>query len=236
MLLGGLLLLAAEGQGAVYVYLDTEGTAHFTDAPTTPEFRRVPAFDLPEDANLVRGQYANLINRIAAEEGVDPHLVRAVIRAESNFDPLAISRKGAQGLMQLMPGTAGRYAVPDAFDPEANIRGGVRYLRYLQDLFPGRLPLALAAYNAGEQAVLRYAGVPPFPETRQYVDRVLGFYGRPAQAAGGTSGSRPAGRTQTEAAESPPSTPSVYRSLDADGTPFYTNLPPVIRPPAGVGR
>src|SRR5574341_2024556 len=114
---------------------------------------------------------------------MDPALVKAIIRAESNFDPFALSRKGAQGLMQLMPRTAGRYAVGNAYDPEANIRGGVRYLRSLHDMFPGQLPLVLAAYNAGENAVLRYDGIPPFPETRDYVARVLGFYGSRGESA-----------------------------------------------------
>ena len=147
-------------EAAVYVHVDEAGTAHFTDAPTKPYFQLIPAFGLPPDANLVRGQYADLINQIASEEGVDPELVRAIIKAESNFDPRAVSRKGAQGLMQLMPGTAGRYAVTNAFDPETNIRGGVRHLRVMHDRFPGQLPLALAAYNAGENVVLRYNAIP----------------------------------------------------------------------------
>ena len=167
-------------QAAVYGYVDAEGTAHFTDAPTKTQFRWLPAFGLPPGANLDHGQYAELIHAIAAESGVDPALVKAIIRAESNFNRHAVSRKGAQGLMQLMPGTAGRYAVGNAFDPAENIRGGVRYLRFLQDRFPGQLHLAVAAYNAGENAVLKHNGIPPYAETRQYVARVLAFYGRPA--------------------------------------------------------
>ncbi len=167
-------------QAAVYGYVDAEGTAHFTDAPTKTQFRWLPAFGLPPGANLDHGQYAELIHAIAAENGVDPALVKAIIRAESNFNRHAISRKGAQGLMQLMPGTAGRYAVSNAFDPAENIRGGVRYLRFLQDRFPGQLHLAVAAYNAGENAVLQHNGIPPYAETRQYVARVLAFL-RPAR-------------------------------------------------------
>jgi len=177
-LLAGFLLLVppTSGEAAIYVYTDEAGTVHFTDKPAvrpSPVFSRLPS------GNLVGGQYADLINGIAGEEGVDPALVRAIIKAESNFEPNATSRKGAQGLMQLMPGTARRYAIRDTFDPEANIRGGVRYLRFLQDLFPGQLALALAAYNAGENAVVRYNGIPPYPETRQYVNRVLQFYKSP---------------------------------------------------------
>jgi hypothetical protein len=233
LLAGGLLLLApvASLEAAVYVYVDEAGTAHFTDAPTKPYFRPIPAFGLPQDVNLVRGQYADLINQIAAEEGVDPELVRAIIKAESNFDAHALSRKGAQGLMQLMPGTAGRYAVTNAFDPERNIRGGVRHLRFLHDLFPGQISLALAAYNAGENVVLRYNGIPPYPETRLYVNRVLRYYRHPdTRAAQATSG-RNEGSEASSALAS-----RVYRRVDDNGIPTYTNLPPLVRSPAGTAR
>jgi soluble lytic murein transglycosylase len=233
---GALLLLVpvVSGEAAVYVYVDPAGTAHYTDAPTKTYFRPLPAFGLPPNVNLVRGQYADLINQVAAEEGVDPALVRAIIKAESNFDPHAVSRKGAQGLMQLMPGTAGRYAVENSFDPEANIRGGVRYLRFLHDMFSGRLPLALAAYNAGENVVARYNGVPPYPETRQYVARVLAFYGR--RDLGGRDPGPSPRRTGIEVGRGVPSTQRVYRRVDADGTPLYTNLPPLVQSPPGSGR
>jgi soluble lytic murein transglycosylase len=229
-----LLLPVAFSHAAVYGYVDSDGTAHFTDAPTKPYFRPLPAFGLPRGVNLIRGQYATLINQIAVEERVDPELVRAIIKAESNFDRYALSRKGARGLMQLMPGTADRYAVGNTYDPEANVRGGVRHLRYLQDLFPGRLPLALAAYNAGEQAVLRYDGVPPYPETRRYVDRVLGIYGRPDLAGGQSRAQASRRRTRTEVVQLDSSPPTVYRTVDADGIPQYTNIPPIIRSSRGA--
>jgi hypothetical protein len=218
---------------AVYFHVDDEGTAHFTDAPTKTYFRPMPGFGLPRGINLTRGQYAELINAIAQENGVDPALIRAIIRAESNFDHQAISRKGAQGLMQLMPQTAWRYAVGNAFDPAENIRGGVRYLRSLQDLFPGQLHLTVAAYNAGERAVLRYNGIPPFAETREYVTRVFQFYGQPYAPVAALA-SRPAQPQRTarvERAQRVPSTPSVYRHVEADGTPHYTNLPPFVQSP-----
>jgi soluble lytic murein transglycosylase len=225
LLAWGLLALAPFSwvQAAVYGYVDAEGTAHFTDAPTTTQFRWLPAFGLPPGANLDHGQYAELIHSIAAENGVDPALVKAIIRAESNFNRHAVSRKGAQGLMQLMPGTAGRYTVGNAFDPAENIQGGVRYLRFLQDRFPGQLHLAVAAYNAGENAVLKHNGVPPYAETRQYVTRVLGFYGRPAvlpaaAAYAGAAGAQPAATTAR-----------VYRRVAPDGTPQYSNMPPLVR-------
>jgi soluble lytic murein transglycosylase len=238
ILTGGIFLLApiALGHAAVYGYVDAEGTAHFTDAPTQPYFRPLRAFGLPGGVNLVRGQYAGLINQIALEEGVDPVLVRAIIKAESNFDTYALSRKGARGLMQLMPGTAGRYSVTDIYDPEANIRGGVRYLRHLQDLFPGRLPLALAAYNAGEQVVQRYDRIPPYAETQRYVDRVLGVYGRHDPSGHRSRALASRRRSRTEVVELDPSPPSVYRTVDANGIPFYTNVPPVVRPSPGATR
>ena len=119
------------------------------------------------------------IDSTARRHGLDPLLVRALIRAESNFDPRAVSPKGAVGLMQLMPQTAQRYGVENRFDPVQNVEGGVRYLRDLIAMFEGNLTLALAAYNAGEGAVLKYGRrVPPYPESQQYVVRVRGFYDR----------------------------------------------------------
>ncbi len=235
---GGMFLLApiALCHAAVYVHVDAAGTPHFTDAPAQPYFRPLPGFGLPRGVNLVRGQYASFINQIALEERVDPELVRAIIKAESNFEQYALSRRGARGLMQLMPGTAGRFAVANPYDPEANIRGGVRYLRYLQDLFPGRLPLALAAYNAGEQVVLRYGRVPPYPETRQYVDRVLGMYGRHDPSWDRSTALASRRRTRTDVTQDEPSAPSVYRLVNTDGVPFYTNVPPVIRPSPRAAR
>lgn len=113
------------------------------------------------------------VDRIAQQNQLSPRLVHSVIRAESNYDPNAVSPKGAQGLMQLIPATARRFGVLDVFDPADNIQGGARYLKYLLGLYAGDQALALAAYNAGERAVSRYGGVPPFPETQGYVAKVL---------------------------------------------------------------
>jgi soluble lytic murein transglycosylase-like protein len=113
---------------------------------------------------------------IAMEEGLSPKLVDSIIQAESNGDAKAVSRKGAMGLIQLMPGTAKDYQVPDPFDPVANIRGGARCLRDLLEEFAGNLSLALAAYNAGPAAVRKYQGIPPFPETQEFVRKVQGGY------------------------------------------------------------
>src|SRR5438094_2725460 len=119
------------------------------------------------------------IREVAVRYDIPPILVAAIVEAESEFNPRAVSRRGARGLMQLMPGTASSLRVSDTFDPYENIEGGVRHLRRLMDRYRGNLPLVLAAYNAGEQAVMVYGGVPPYRETRRYVNRILRRIGRP---------------------------------------------------------
>ena len=120
------------------------------------------------------------IEEVAAEHGVAPKLVAAIVAVESQFNPRAVSRRGAEGLMQLMPATAAHLEVDDPFDPRDNIDGGVRHLKRLMKRFHNDLPLVLAAYNAGEQAVINHRGIPPYRETRQYVVRVLRRYDRDA--------------------------------------------------------
>jgi soluble lytic murein transglycosylase-like protein len=120
----------------------------------------------------ITGPYAKLIRGAAEKHGVDGALIQRVIAAESNFNPRAVSPKDAFGLMQLLPETAARYAVSNIFDPAQNIDAGTRYLKALLDQYEGNLPLALAAYNAGPETVQRYGGVPPFPETQNYVRRI----------------------------------------------------------------
>jgi hypothetical protein len=135
--------------------------------------------------------YDAMITRNADRYGVDPVLVHAVIQVESDFNPLCVSRTGARGLMQLMPETAKRYGVKRVHDPEENIRGGVRYLADLLQMFSSDLPRALAAYNAGENAVIRYSGIPPYSETMTYVKRALTvYYGAPYGQATGFAGRR----------------------------------------------
>lgn len=125
-------------------------------------------------------KYDPIIERYSARYGVDPTLVRAVIQVESDFNPNCVSHKGARGLMQLIPATAKRFGVSKVHDPEQNIHGGVRYLAYLMDLFNEDLPRVLAGYNAGENAVLKYGGIPPYEETGTYVKRAMTvYYGRP---------------------------------------------------------
>jgi soluble lytic murein transglycosylase-like protein len=126
-----------------------------------------------------------LVKEISLEHGVDPKLVDSLVRVESAYNPKAVSRKGAMGLMQLMPQTAKRLRVANPFDPESNIRGGVREFARLIERYSGNLQLALAAYNAGEGAVARYRGIPPYSETRNYVSKIMTLYtGRPYRVPG----------------------------------------------------
>ncbi len=153
------------------------------------------------------GEYNHHISAASAAHGVSVDVVRAVIQVESDFDRLAVSSKGAQGLMQLMPFTARRFGVSDPFDARQNIFAGVRYLRFLLDLFQGNVSLALAGYNAGENAVLRYRGVPPFKETRAYVDKILSLLGSVPSIA--TVGSQAAAFFTPGGTFGPPAAPPV---------------------------
>jgi soluble lytic murein transglycosylase-like protein len=170
---------SAGAQGAIYAYVDADGVAHFTNAPRDSRFVRLAwsaeSVRPDERGAPTRWEYDGLIGLSARQHRVPPALVKAVIAAESCFDPSAVSRKGAQGLMQLMPETARSLGVSDPLRPEQNVDGGVRYLRDMMDRY-GTLSLALAAYNAGPEAVDRHGGVPPYPETRDYVKRVLTYY------------------------------------------------------------
>lgn len=161
----------------IYKFVDEEGVIHFTNVPTDGKYKLVLK-EKPVQFNLGPDfeKYDSLIWTTAEKYNLDYTLVKAVIKAESNFNHLAISRVGARGLMQLMPGTAYSLGVYNSFHPQENIEGGVRYLRYLLNLFKGNLPLALAAYNAGEKAVARHNRIPPYQETQTYVRRVLHYF------------------------------------------------------------
>ncbi len=154
-----------------------------------------------------------LVEQTADRQEVDPKLVRAIISVESDYNPNAVSRKGAMGLMQLIPATAHRYGVDNPFDPKQNIEGGVTYLKDLLKLFGGDLTLSLAAYNAGENSVLRSGGVPAFTETREYVRKVKKRYQPPAEVKTAKSGTP----------EEPPKAP-IIRYVDAQGVVHYTNV------------
>ncbi len=176
VLIGLLMALEAPASGGrLYIYRDARGVLHFTNV--APPSRAVGArWRAPGTGASGREKlraYAGKIEEVARRYGLDPALVEAIILAESGAEPMAVSKKGAMGLMQIMPATAVELGVSNPFNPHANIEGGVRYLRQLLDRFQGNLLLALAGYNAGPAAVERYGGIPPYGETRRYVRRVL---------------------------------------------------------------
>ncbi|HEX5646507.1 MAG TPA: lytic transglycosylase domain-containing protein [Nitrospira sp.] len=178
LLAGGYLLLAGMtiAQAEIYQYIDAKGTISLTNVPSDARYRRVDIVPNRLHPTISEQELAPMISRFSRQHQLHPALIRAVIKAESDFDPHAVSRAGAVGLMQLMPQTAVRLEVRDLYDPEDNIGGGTKYLRQLLDRFRGNLPLALAAYNAGERVVDRYRALPPIDETRQYVRKVLRYY------------------------------------------------------------
>lgn len=153
--------------GDIYICRRSNGVPLFTKNPADCRYSVSPPFPT---------RFAKIIRSTSERYGVDPHLVRSIIKVESDFNPRARSPKGARGLMQLMPATARQHNVVNIYNPKENIEGGVRHLRLLLDHFRGEIPLTLAAYNAGVKAVKKYGGVPPFGETRRYVRRVLAYY------------------------------------------------------------
>lgn len=154
----------------IYRYIDANGVMHFTDTPTHGHWDMYLKEKPPATAGL--SSYLEIIRRHANSFALEEALVKAVIKVESDYQPDIVSKKGAQGLMQLIPETARLLKVANPFDPSENIRGGSEYLRQMLDLFNEDLELALAAYNSGPNTVKRYGGIPPYDETRNYVERV----------------------------------------------------------------
>jgi soluble lytic murein transglycosylase len=184
----------------VFQYIDESGTIHFTNVPTDPRYRRLQGSQKKTSAYVGRDHRQKIyqfIEREAKEQGMEPALIKAVVRAESDFNAFAVSSAGALGLMQLMPETAADLRLNDPFDPEENIRGGIRYLRYLLGTFNNDLVLSLAAYHAGVGNVLKYGRIPPIEETQIYVERVLRFYktylGKKGRGLSVYKGTRPTG-------------------------------------------
>ena len=175
-----LCLVPLAGYPAIYTYVDNNGISHFTNIiPHGKKFRVVISDRIKYVVSRVFNNttYDGMIERHAQFHGIDPNLIKAVMKAESNFNPNAMSHKGAQGLMQLMPDTARLMKVDHPWDPDENIRGGTKYLKYLDDTFGGNLDLVLAAYNAGPARVKEHnMSIPPYEETRTYVQRVKSYY------------------------------------------------------------
>ena len=191
-----LVLSAGPAAADIFSFRDERGVVHFTNMPNgdkrfklirkeetsgsktgaaTIGAARVAQLFMPAQADILK--FSSYIENASKTHGVDSALVHAVITAESGYNPVATSKAGARGLMQLMPGTAARYGVQNITDPQENINGGVKYLRDLITMFNGNLELAVAAYNAGENAVIRHGNrIPPYAETVHYVPKVLGFY------------------------------------------------------------
>jgi soluble lytic murein transglycosylase-like protein len=183
------ILLAASSVAAnakIYTYMDAQGSRHYTDVPDNNRYRllvlssqdRTASGDRYDVQVLARAaQYDSIIEHAAIAAAVEPNLLRAVIVVESGFNSHAVSKRGAVGLMQLMPATASRFGVSNPYDAQQNVHAGARYLKFLIDRFGHDIRLALAAYNAGEEAVDRNGGqIPPFSETMAYVPRVLKIY------------------------------------------------------------
>ncbi len=229
ILLGMLVLRAIPAHGQIVSYLDTNGKRVFINsdpAPARPSkipllrtaatgiaprttqtsFAEPPKISAAERAN--REKIEQMIREVSDRYRVDPALVRAVIQTESNWNSSAVSRKGALGLMQLVPGTAQQLGVSNAFDPKQNLDGGVRYLHTLLQRYNGDLDKALAAYNAGPGAVDRAGGIPQYRETREYVQKVTDSYFRPG------SNRLPRAFEQRR---------PIYRAVEADGRVVFTN-------------
>ena len=162
----------------IYVYVDNNGVLHFTNVPTLSKDYRVYLKERPQkiSASYLPDQYDRVISEASKRHGVSFSLLKALIKAESDFNPRAVSSAGAQGLMQLMPENIKSLNIKNPFDPKENIMGGAQYLKQLITRFGGKLPLALAAYNAGPGVVEQYQRVPPFRETENFVQQVMKYY------------------------------------------------------------
>jgi len=248
---GTLVWCATEASAQIYTRRNANGVVEATNVPDAVDFR----LTYPGKGTLIHsrsfrhiaydGRFDRHILDAASAFSLPADLIRAVIQVESEFDEYAVSSKGAKGLMQLMGPTARRFGVLDAFDPRQNIFGGAQYLRVLLDLFHGDLPLVLAAYNAGENAVLRYRGIPPYKETRAYVVKVQNAYdgplpwaseptpSGPARASffAPASGAAPTPGTSANSGPRPrvaPARPAVYyRWTDERGVAHASHQPPI---------
>lgn len=206
------LILSGMAAADLYVYSDADGTIHVShDSRGKEHMTLISTYREPSRRSVKRDfsnylpKYRDEIERASSKYGVEPALIRAVILAESDFDPYAISYAGALGLMQLIPETAERMGVDDPFNPMQNIDGGTRYLGKLRKMFDD-IKLSVAAYHAGEKRVAQHGGIPPIPETRQYVHRVLEYYDKFRRL-------------------SSPASSKVYQVFTSDGSVMITTSP-----------
>jgi hypothetical protein len=212
---------------SLYSYTDESGVRVLTNIPPKSPVQQLRTFGAPDEPAETpssssfdrKTAYDPIIDKYATQYNLDPSLIRSMIATESAFNAKAVSRKGAQGLMQLMPSTASRLGVNNAFDPEQNIKGGVKHMRYLLDTFDNNLSLSLAAYNAGENLVQRLGRVPNIPETHNYVKTITKLYGKKTLDSSDTSAN---------------SSRSTYRYVDENGILHLTSIPPAQKNSAGI--
>jgi hypothetical protein len=227
-LLGIFLFSLSSAYGeSLYSYTDNSGVRVFTNIPPKGPVQQLKAFGAPDESAKTSTSpsfdrdtpYDSIIDKYATQYNLDPSLIRSMIATESAFNSKAVSKKGARGLMQLMPATASRLGVRNSFDPEQNIEGGAKHMRYLLDTFDNDLTLSLAAYNAGENLVQRLGRVPNIPETTSYVQTITKRYGKKT-LADNTAASNMA--------------PSTYRYVDESGILHLTSIPPAQKSTTGM--
>jgi soluble lytic murein transglycosylase len=194
-----LTLPAFSSHADIYKFKDENGVTHFTNIPQNKDYKIV----ISEKKTRSGNDFSYIIRKKSRKYNIEPSIIKAVITAESNWNPRAVSKKGAIGLMQLMPSTARDMQINNPYDPEENIEAGTRYLRFLLDKFEGNLTLALAAYNAGPGKIEKSGGVPPFPETKKFVRKVISI----SKARSYTASTR------------------INKVVFNDGTILYTNTP-----------